>query len=165
MAGITTDKEWLHSNETLEDSFKKLCSKLRALLPNIFGGLQENLPMIRHEGGVSITLPLLPQQEMSDFLTLIEEKLNVNILYAIKKDGGQYYEAMAYSNPVAGQLYTFIMRSYLHGIVKSVDVQLYDSYEPMFTQVRQALDELQNVKADRILEKEDVPTLYAHFFK
>ena len=112
-----------------------------------------------------IRASLLPQQEMSEFLTLIEEKLNVNILYAIKKDGGQYYEAMAYSNPVAGQLYTFVMRSYLHGIVKSMDVQLYDSYEPMFTQVRQALDELQNVKADRILEKEDVPTLYAHFFK
>ena len=91
--------------------------------------------------------------------------MNVNILYAIRKDGGQYYEAMTYPNPVSGQLYTFIIRSYLHGIVKSMDIQPYDSYEPMFTQVRQALDELQNIKADRILEKDDVHTLYAHFFK
>ena len=46
-----------------------------------------------------------------------------------------------------------------------MEVLLYDSYEPMFCQVRESLSSLHEKGAEKILEEERIETLYAHFFK
>ena len=146
------------TRRTLQENFDSLCEKLRIKMPEPFVRLG-NVPLDFHGEYACAVLPMTAQQMMDDFLTLLETKLDVNILYAFRKDKGRYYEAIGYSAPKAGQLYLLILTSH------QMKVLLYDSYEPMLERVKEALADLPSKGAERILEEENVTIVYSHFFK
>ena len=156
--------EW-QPTETVIRSFQSFRDRLKQMLPNEFTDIPENIRMDVHEGGASVIIPLTRNAMMDSLLTLLEEKMDFNILYAFRKDKGQYYEAMGYSTPYNGNMIIIMLASHQHSVVTQMEVLLYDSYEPMFCQVRESLSSLHEKGAEKILEEERIETLYAHFFK
>lgn len=152
------------TQQTLQGNFDSLCEQLRIQMPEPFVRLGD-VPLNFHGEYACAVLPMTTQQMMDDFLTLLETKLDVNILYAFRKDKGRYYESMGYSAPKAGRLYLVILTSHQHGVVDRMKVLLYESYEPMLDRIKEALADLPRKGAERILEEENVTTVYSHFFK
>ena len=155
MCPVTTDQ--------MTEAFQKLYERISEKLPLSFSGDSSGITLKQCEGGVYADIPLTQQEMSGNFLDEIEEKLDLNVLYAIRTDRGQHYEAMAYSKPYEGELYVIFLESYQHGIINSMRLLLYDSFEPMFTQIKQNLTELENRKGE-VMEREEAEVVYANFF-
>ncbi len=152
------------TQQALQKNYDDLCEKLRSCLVSAFEKLGE-VPMDFHGNYACAVLPMTSQSMIGDFLTLLETKMDVNILYAFKKDKGKYYEAVGYSVPIKGQLFIVILTSHQHGVVDRMKVLVYNTYEPMLEQIKETLADLQAKEAERILEQENAQTVYSHFFK
>ena len=151
--------------EMAKNAFVNLYNDFCDKMPTVFIKDNEDMQIRSHEGGIKAIIPLASQLTMEALIDSLAKILNVNILYAFKTQKGQHYEAVGYSKPCAGQLYILLIKSCQHGIVNNIEMLVYNSYEPMFAQVRQLLTDLPDAGAEQIFEEEKPEVLYSHFFK
>jgi len=153
----------LPSTDILAENFNTLKEKLSNRLTCFEN--TEGVELVSHENHSSAVFPLTGQLMMEDFLSLIEDKLSVNILYALMTERGSYYEAMGYSKPTAGLLYIVMLTSHQHGVIDNMEVMFYESYEPMFSRLKESLFSLPKRKVDKILEQQKPEDVFKCFFK
>lgn len=145
---------------TLKRSIILLNQKLIKLLPEFFS--QQQIGIIQHASFSEIVLRMNEQNMLENFISRLEEKLHVNILYASREEDGKIYKVVAYSNPVEDEMSVFYLSSTQYGIVDTMTVFIFDSIETMFYHLLQERNRIPKEQKD-VLEQESYSEMLSHF--
>lgn len=114
-----------------------------------------------HNNYASTSLSLNKQIKIDDLTDMLEKYLSVNILYAIEDEKKENTEVIAYSLPMNDKMYSIKLFSYQYGLVSSVDVSFFSSFDVMFFSLKH---KLQNKPSDwTILEEIEPAKFFSHF--
>lgn len=145
---------------SLKRSIVLLNQKLIKLLPEYFS--QQQIGIIKHTSFSEIVLRMNEQVLLENFISVLEEKLHVNVLYASKQEEGKVYKAVAYSSPVEDEMLVFYLSSTQYGIVDTMTVFIFDSIETMYYHLLQERGRIPKEEKN-ILEQESYSEMFSHF--
>lgn len=145
---------------TLKRSIILLNQKLIKMLPEYFS--QQQIGIIQHESFSEIVLRMGGQNMLENFISDLEKKLHVNILYASREEDGKVYRVVAYPSPVEDEMLVFYLSSTQYGIVDKMTVFIFDSIETMYYHLLQERGRIPKQQKD-ILEQESYSKMLSHF--
>lgn len=138
----------------VEEAIKNLEMCLHVGKENISQKKTENCTVLT----VSLGKMLLIDQLMED----IENILNLSILLATKSEDGNCLECIAYSKPCVGDMIVVHLYSRLYGVMERFEVNVYDSIEKMYKDLKNRLDYQKDISC-KFMEAEDPMTVLRQF--
>lgn len=156
---ITKAERFLKSSVSLmdfniEEAIKNLETSLHVGKENISQKRTDNCTVLT----VSLGKMLLIDQLMED----IENILNLSILLATKSEDGKCLECIAYSKPCVGDMIIVHLYSRLYGVMERFEVNVYDSIEKMYKDLKNRLDYQKDISC-KFMEAEDPMTVLRQF--
>jgi hypothetical protein len=145
----------------LADSYRTVQESLEATYPDTFefqGMLPEN-----HKTCSEIYIPIRKQTMIDDLTDSLEEKLNVNILYAVRSRDQKNVKVVIYSMPYKDEMFVISIASSQYGIVNGITIVVFSSLEHMFNYVRRVYQQYAGKSEWETLEAETPQKLFSHF--
>lgn len=150
----------MDNDNVIERNFNAFLDKLREASPGIIGEGSESIKILNGCG--TAVIPFLKQQKMDDFTDELEEKLSVNILYALRNVNKKEFCVIMYSLPYDSRMYVIMLQSCMYGIVGKMTVSFYASLDVMFRHINDRYQNIDDTKW-QILEKEKPEVLFSKF--
>ena len=145
---------------TYKRSIFLLYQKLIKLLSFYFS--EQQIGAVQHSFFVEVVFNMNDQKMLESFISDLEEKLHIHILYVSREDGGKVYKTVAYSTPVEDEMFVIYLSSTNHGIVDSMTVFFFDSLESMYYQLLIERNRMRKIPKE-ILEQESYAETLSNF--
>lgn len=123
---------------------------------------KESISQKKTENCTVLTVSLEKMQLIDQLMEDIENILNLSILLATKSDDGKCLECIAYSKPCVGDMIVVHLYSRLYGVMESFEVNVYDSIEKMYQDLKNRLDHQKDINC-KFMEAEDLMTVLRQF--
>lgn len=140
-------------------NFETFLEQARMKVPNMFE--TEDIELVPRDNCAEVYISLNKQWMIADLVDELAEKLGVNILYAIRKNGGKFYKVTAYSMPYIDEMYVIQIISRQHGVTEGFHMAFYDSLDIMFEDIRDYYFQMDT--SSEVLEKINPRELFMHF--
>ena len=127
-----------------------------------------DIQMELYDGYGNVTIPLTKQHMIDDIMELLDEVINVNILYHYKRNNGQENKVVAYALPYYDEMYAVSLLSQQYGIIEEIHVTFFESLDIMFIRMRKELLNFEAMTKKRaygikVLQKRPMTQLYKDF--
>lgn len=99
---------------------------------------------------------------LENFITSMEEKLHLHVLYATREEDGKVYKVVAYSTPVEDEMLVFYFSSTQYGLIDSMTVFIFESLETMYCHLLNERNRMTRLQKN-ILEQESYAKMLSHF--
>lgn len=154
----------LNSNSLEEGALKRsillLYQKMIKKMPEYFS--EQELNVIHHPSFSEIVVQLKEQNMLEKFITDMEVKLHLHILYATREEEGKVYKVVAYSTPVEDEMLVFYFSSAQYGLINTMTVFIFESLETMYCHLLNERNRMTKVQKN-ILEQESYAKMLSHF--
>lgn len=154
----------LNSNSLEEGTLKRsiilLYQKMIKKLPEYFS--EQEINVIQHSSFSEIVVQLNEQNILENFITSMEEKLHLHILYATREEEGKVYKVVAYSTPVEDEMLVFYFSSTQYGLIDTMTVFIFESLEAMYCHLLNERNRMTRLQKN-ILEQESYTKMLSHF--
>lgn len=137
-------------------------NKITSEVPGLLNADVEIQP---HRDFTEIILTLRKQKMIDNFLDDLESSLQMFVLYVLREKHEQYYEAVAYSKPYAGNMFLVILNSHQYGIISQVNFLVFPSFELMYETVEVYVNKVRERRQETIVEQEDINETFTHLMK
>ena len=152
------------ANEVFDNSIVRNFTKLQEIISNTGMFQCDNLQLKITKDIGTVTIPMVRQHMADDFLSELTSFLDVNVLYAYKKQDGSSYRIVAYTMPFQDEMYIVSVDSQQYGIVEEMYVTLFESLDIMFKWLHKGYEMLlENKDQIEIIEQQDLTSLYKNF--
>lgn len=152
------------ANEVFDNSIVRNFTKLQEIISNTGMFQCDNLQLKITKDIGTVTIPMVRQHMADDFLRELTSFLDVNVLYAYKKQDGSSYRIVAYTMPFQDEMYIVSVDSQQYGIVEEMYVTLFESLDIMFKWLYKGYEMLlENKDQIEIIEQQDLTILYKNF--
>lgn len=146
---------------TYKRSIFLLYRKLIKLLSFYFS--EQQIGAVQHSYFVEVVFNMNDQQMLENFISDLEEKLHIHVLYASKEDNGKVYKTVAYSIPVEDEMFVIYLSSTNHGIVDTMTVFFFESLETMYYHLLTERNRIDKLMKKEILEQESYGKTLSNF--
>ena len=154
----------LNSNSLEEGTVKRsiilLYQQMIKKLPEYFS--EQEISVIQHSSFSEIVVQLKEQNMLENFITSMEEKLHLHVLYATREEDGKVYKVVAYSTPVEDEMLVFYFSSTQYGLIDSMTVFILESLETMYCHLLNERNRMTRLQKN-ILEQESYAKMLSHF--
>ena len=154
----------LNSNSLEEGTVKRsiilLYQQMIKKLPEYFS--EQEINVIQHSSFSEIVVQLKEQNMLENFITSMEEKLHLHVLYATREEDGKVYKVVAYSTPVEDEMLVFYFSSTQYGLIDSMTVFIFESLETMYCNLLNERNRMTRLQKN-ILEQESYAKMLSHF--
>lgn len=154
----------LNSNSLEEGTVKRsiilLYQQMIKKLPEYFS--EQEINVIQHSSFSEIVVQLKEQNMLENFITSMEEKLHLHVLYATREEDGKVYKVVAYSTPVEDEMLVFYFSSTQYGLIDSMIVFIFESLETMYCHLLNERNRMTRLQKN-ILEQESYTKMLSHF--
>lgn len=154
----------LNSNSLEEGTVKRsiilLYQQMIKKLPEYFS--EQEISVIQHSSFSEIVVQLKEQNMLENFITSMEEKLHLHVLYATREEDGKVYKVVAYSTPVEDEMLIFYFSSTQYGLIDSMIVFIFESLETMYCHLLNERNRMTRLQKN-ILEQESYAKMLSHF--
>lgn len=154
----------LNSNSLEEGTVKRsiilLYQQMIKKLPEYFS--EQEISVIQHSSFSEIVVQLKEQNMLENFITSMEEKLHLHVLYATREEDGKVYKVVAYSTPVEDEMLVFYFSSTQYGLIDSMTVFIFESLETMYYHLLNERNRMTRLQKN-ILEQESYAKMLSHF--
>lgn len=152
------------ANEVFDNSIVRNFTKLQEIISNTGMFQCDNLQLKITKDIGTVTIPMVRQHMADDFLRELTSFLDVNVLYAYKKQDGSSYRIVAYTMPFQDEMYIVSVDSQQYGIVEEMYITLFESLDIMFKWLHKGYEMLlENKDQIEIIEQQDLTSLYKNF--
>lgn len=145
---------------TVKRSIILLYQKMIKKLPEYFP--EQKINVIQHSSFSEIVVQLKEQNMLENFITSMEEKLHLHVLYATREEDGKMYKVVAYSTPVEDEMLVFYFSSTQYGLINSMIVFIFESLETMYCHLLNERNRMTRLQKN-ILEQESYAKMLSHF--
>ena len=154
----------LNSNSLEEGTVRRsiilLYQQMTKKLPEYFS--EQEISVIQHSSFSEIVVQLKEQNMLENFITSMEEKLHLHVLYATREEDGKVYKVVAYSTPVEDEMLVFYFSSTQYGLIDSRTVFIFESLETMYCHLLNERNRMTRLQKN-ILEQESYAKMLSHF--
>lgn len=154
----------LNSNSLEEGTVKRsiilLYQQMIKKLPEYFS--EQEISVIQHSSFSEIVVQLKEQNMLENFITSMEEKLHLHVLYATREEDGKVYKVVAYSTPVEDEMLVFYFSSTQYGLIDSMTVFIFENLETMYCHLLNERNRMTRLQKN-ILEQESYTKMLSHF--
>lgn len=108
------------------------------------------------------TIPVKEQMLLDDFVKMLKEVVNVNILYWVKTRDSQVSNVILYSMPYHDEMFVIGIKTQPLEIVNEIQLTFYESLDCMFNDLNAYLAKIETMKYIKV-QKQQLAQLY-HVF-
>ncbi len=149
------------------NNFNQLKDNLSGNMHGIIN-TDNDIVMCQQMTNLEVKMQTVKQIMADDLVDALEERINLNILYAIRSSDGSEYQIVGFGSPTQNEMYIAYIESSQHGIVEDISFKFFESIEYFFSILKEALLKLE-LKEEKgcstvILEKMTRENFWNHFF-
>lgn len=152
-------------SETARDNYKDFLEDFNDIFPNNRVS-SIRCPLTARKNCAEAHIVFEKQIIMEELVGKMDERLTINVLYAIRTQHRKNLSCIVYSMPYLHEMYVMQIESNQYGIIDSMDMAFYDSIDEMYEDVRLHYLRgryLQEEPGAEVLEEQSYQRFLSHF--
>ena len=139
-------------NAVFRDSAFAFSQMLDRKVSGVFD--RTKIEMYEHPSFLEAVIPTSDQMMAEDLTQILQDNLDLHIMYATEENNGKIIKVVAYSTPEENHMAIVYLSSTMYGVADFITVHFFDSVEVMYLYLSRAYRMMTTIPAC-ILEKQE----------